>query len=89
MTQTRLESFIEVCISTLIGYAVAVASQVLIFPWFGIHIPLSSNLWIGVWFTGISLLRGYILRRYFNARMRRAIHRVTSTSPLTGGTPPP
>ena len=68
--QSRIESLIESCTNVLIGYVVAVLSQLLIFPFFNIHVPLTSNLAIGLWFTVISLLRSYILRRYFNARLR-------------------
>jgi hypothetical protein len=66
MKQTRWQSFIEAWANVLVGYLVAIASQVLIFPWFGIHVPLSTNLAIGGWFTLISLARSYVLRRWFN-----------------------
>ena len=65
--QTRLGSLIESAANVAIGYGVAVASQLAIFPLFGIHIPLSDNLLIGAWFTVISLARSYIVRRTFNA----------------------
>lgn len=64
--QTRLQSLIESCANVVVGYLVALASQLAIFPMFGIHIPLSSNLAIGGWFTVISLVRSYVLRRWFN-----------------------
>ena len=44
----------------------AVASQVIIFPFFGVHIRLADNLVIGLWFTLISIVRSYVLRRAFN-----------------------
>ena len=44
MTQSKLESFIETCINTLIGYVVALLSQLLVFPLVGIHVPFSTNL---------------------------------------------
>lgn len=64
--QSRLQSFIESLINVAIGYGVALASQILIFPFFGIHISLSDNLLIGAFFTVISIIRGYIVRRFFN-----------------------
>jgi len=70
MEQTRLGSLIEAGMNILIGYGVALVSQIVVFPWFGIHVPLSTNLWIGLWFTIISLVRSYIIRRWFNARLR-------------------
>lgn len=66
MSQTRLHSFIESVINVLIGYGVAVLSQIAIFPLFDIHIPLTDNLMIGAWFTAISILRSYAVRRWFN-----------------------
>jgi hypothetical protein len=72
MTQTRLGSLIESLMNIAIGYGVAIASQVAIFPLFGINVPLATNLWIGVWFTAISLVRSYIIRRWFNAKLHRA-----------------
>ena len=64
--QSRTQSAIESCLNVIIGYAVALASQLAIFPMFGIHIPLSDNIAIGAWFTVISIVRGYIVRRVFN-----------------------
>lgn len=66
MSQTRLGSLIESGANISIGYGVALASQILIFPLYQIHIPLTTNLWIGVWFTAVSLVRSYTIRRLFN-----------------------
>ena len=65
-SQSRRMSFVESLSNVAIGYGVAVVSQVVIFPWFGIHVPLRSNLMIGLWFTGISIVRSYVIRRLFN-----------------------
>lgn len=72
MEQSKLGSLIETCINTAIGFGVALVSQLVIFPLFDIHVPLSSNLGIGAWFTAISVARGYVIRRWFNARLKRA-----------------
>lgn len=74
--QSRLESLIETSMNIGIGYFVALASQVILFPMFGIFIPLSTNLWIGLWFTVISLVRSYIIRRWFNKRLHKAAHKL-------------
>ena len=70
MAQTKIESAIEVVVNVLIGYVVATASQILIFPLFGIFLPLSDNLLIGAYFTAISIVRGYIVRRVFNRKVK-------------------
>jgi hypothetical protein len=64
--QTRWQSFLESCINVAIGYGVAVAAQMLVFPLFSIHIPLGSNLAIGAIFTVVSIARSYVVRRLFN-----------------------
>jgi hypothetical protein len=73
--QTRLESFIETIINILIGYVVAICSQLLIFPYFGINLPLSTNLAMGGFFTVISIARSYLVRRYFNSRIKHLAHK--------------
>jgi hypothetical protein len=64
--QSKAQSMVESFVNIAIGYMVAVVSQLVIFPLFGIDIPISDNLWIGAWFTIISLVRSYGLRRMFN-----------------------
>jgi len=77
--QSKLSSFIESCMNILIGYGVALISQIVIFPLFDIHIPFRSNLWIGAWFTVISLVRSYTIRRWFNARIHKAAEEMSGT----------
>jgi hypothetical protein len=76
MNQTRTASLIESVFNVVIGYGVALASQLVIFPMFGIHISLSDNLAISAWFTIISLVRSYAIRRWFNARLQRAAEKL-------------
>ncbi|WP_236273903.1 hypothetical protein [Pseudomonas congelans] len=64
------------CINTAIGYLVALLSQLVVFPMVGIDVPFSTNLIIGAWFTVISVVRGYIIRRWFNARLKNAARRI-------------
>jgi len=71
MYQTRLSSFVESMMNVAIGYSVAIASQIVVFPMFGIYVGLGTNLWIGVWFTGVSLIRSYVVRRWFNSRLHK------------------
>jgi hypothetical protein len=77
MSQTKIQSFIESVANVAIGYGVAIVSQLIIFPQFGIHVSLATNLWIGCWFTVVSLVRSYVLRRWFNARIRAAAARMS------------
>ena len=65
MSQSRRMSLFEAVTNVTVGYVLAVATQVVVFPWFGLHASLGDNLGIGAVFTSISLLRGYALRRLF------------------------
>lgn len=64
--QTKLGSFVESLVNVGIGYGIALASQILIFPLYGVELSLQTNALIGVWFTVISIVRSYTLRRIFN-----------------------
>lgn len=86
MEQTRVGSLIESLMSVLIGFGVALLSQLVVFPLVGIHdVPLSTNLEIGAYFTVISLVRSYVIRRWFNARLHRAAQAIAARAAGTGG----
>lgn len=71
--QSKYHSFLESLTNIAVGYFVALASQLLIFPMYGIHIPLSDNILIGAWFTVVSIVRSYVLRRWFNKKTAAAV----------------
>jgi hypothetical protein len=64
--QTRTTSLIESIANVVIGYGVALLSQIIIFPIYGIDINLKTNIVIGFWFTLISIIRSFTIRRLFN-----------------------
>lgn len=64
--QTSLQSWAEVLGGTAIGFLLSLAAQAFIMPWYGIHTTLSQDTGIVIFFTGISILRGYAVRRFFN-----------------------
>ncbi len=72
MKQSRWMSLVEAVTNVLVGYGVAVATQWLVFPLFGLHATLQDNLVIGLIFTVVSLIRSYLLRRAFEAWRIRA-----------------
>ena len=73
MQQSRLMSLVESTTNVVLGYVLAIATQIVVFPWFGIETGLAEHLTIGLAFVGISLARGFLLRRLFEAiRMRSA-----------------
>lgn len=67
MSQPRVHSLIESITNVAVGFLVALAAQVAVFPMFGIHIEISDNLAIATIFTFVSIVRSYALRRAFNA----------------------
>jgi hypothetical protein len=70
--QSKTHSLIESMVNVIVGYLVALISQVIIFPFFGIDITFRDNIFIGMWFTVISIIRSYILRRIFTYKTERA-----------------
>ncbi len=67
MRQSRLMSLVESLANVAVGYAVAVLTQMLVFPLFGLMTTVPENLAIGAIFTVVSLARSYALRRTFEA----------------------
>ena len=71
MKQSRAMSLVESIVNVIVGYCVAVATQVLIFPALGVDVTMAQNLRISAAFTMISICRSFALRRMFEAiRMR-------------------
>ena len=70
MKQSRWISFAEAVVNVVVGYGVAVVTQMLVLPLFGIRASVSDNLLIGVIFTMVSLVRSFTLRRVFESLRR-------------------
>ncbi|MGJ8561597.1 MAG: DUF7220 family protein [Litorimonas sp.] len=69
MSQSQRLSLVEAITNVVFGYALAVITQIVVFPWFGLVLGLGDNLAIGAIFVILSLIRSYLLRRLF-ARLR-------------------
>ncbi len=66
MAQTKLGSFVEAWANIFVGFSINWCANMLILPLFGFGVSGRQAFMIGVWFTGISLARSYVLRRWFN-----------------------
>ena len=66
MTQSCRMSAAESVANVVIGYTIALATQVVVFGALEIPVSLGQNLCIGAVFTAVSLIRSYLLRRFFN-----------------------
>lgn len=78
MNQTRLGSLIEVSINILIGFTINWFANILVLPMFGFHVTGGQAFGIGVIFTVISVVRSYVIRRWFNAMLHRAALRLAA-----------
>lgn len=71
--QSRRSSFVEACINVLIGFWINFFANLVILPAFGFAaLTLELNLYIGLAYTLVSVVRSYVIRRWFNARIHRA-----------------
>ena len=66
--QSKKQSLIESLTSTTIGIIIGIVLNLTILPIFGYPVSLSDSLWISVIFTVISIIRSYIIRRWFNSK---------------------
>ncbi len=80
MKQSRTMSLIEAITNVVVGYGLAVLTQVLAFPAFGLQATLRQNLQLAALFSAISVLRSFVLRRAFEAARARATGATTNNA---------
>lgn len=65
--QTKKWSAIEITTNLIVGLITSIfIFQPIIFGFYGIDFGHTTNTVIAVWFTLISFMRGYLMRRFFN-----------------------
>ena len=65
--QSRKMSLIEKLVDSASGFAISWALTIVAMPaLFGIQTSARSSFWITAFYTGVSIVRGYIWRRFFN-----------------------
>lgn len=69
--QSKKWSLIEALSNTLFSFGISVYIQWAIFPYFGIHVSLSTNISLVLIFMAVSVVRGYFFRRFFNWLLTR------------------
>lgn len=67
MTQSRAMSAVETAANIGIGLVISFISQLTIFHFYGVEITMAQNIQMTLWFTVISIIRSYCLRRFFNS----------------------
>lgn len=68
--QSKLMSFIEALVNTVVGLGVAMVATAAICKVYDIPMTWENNFIITFWMTVLSVLRSYLLRRLFNAQWR-------------------
>lgn len=76
MGQSKLSSFIEVCLNVAIGFVVSLIANEFIMSSLDVHLSLGQHLYAVMAFTVLSVVRGYIIRRYFNAKLNKVARRL-------------
>ena len=66
MSQTKMGSLIEAWMNIIFGFGISFIANLVVLPLFGLAVTPSKAFAIGVIFTVISLVRSYIIRRWFN-----------------------
>ena len=66
--QSKRESMIESLTNVSIGWFISFIANMLVLPLFGYNINLTDGLLISIIFTAISVIRGYVVRRWFNSK---------------------
>lgn len=68
MMQSKLDSALEAFTNILIGAGIALIAQIIWFPIIGKDFTLAENLATTAFFTLVSFIRSYGIRRLFNGR---------------------
>jgi uncharacterized membrane protein YwzB len=71
MDQSRTMSLVEVATSSLIGFVVSLWANYAILPLFGFKVRLTESLAITLIFMVISIIRSYLVRRFFVTYLKR------------------
>ena len=64
MQQSKLDSFIEACINTFIGFIVQFVAATVFLSLLGVPISATQNFILGIGMTFVSVARGYAIRRF-------------------------
>jgi len=67
--QTKFHSLLEALFNIIVGFGINLGGNLIILPMFGFKVSLSQAFGIGLLFTMISIIRSYVIRRWFNQIM--------------------
>jgi hypothetical protein len=67
MKQSRRMSLVEAITNVVFGFLLALVTQGLVYPLFGISTTVGTDATLAVIFTCVSLARSYLIRRAFES----------------------
>ena len=68
--QSRLMSLIESLTNVAIGMVVSFFGQIVVSHWYGLPLNFAQNMQIVLFFTVLSVARSFVVRRWFNRRIK-------------------
>jgi hypothetical protein len=60
-------SFAEAITNVVVGFLLALVTQLTVFPLFGLAVSVADNVLISAIFTAVSIVRSFTVRRLFEA----------------------
>ena len=69
--QSKKQSLIETLTSVFVGWLIGVILNLTVLPLFDYNITVVDSLLVSLIFTVISVVRGYLIRRFFNSKERK------------------
>ena len=68
--QSRLMSLIESLTNVAIGMVVSFFGQIVVSHWYNLPLNVTQNMQIVLFFTVLSVARSFVVRRWFNRRIK-------------------
>ena len=69
--QSKKQSLIETLTSVFVGWLIGVILNLIVLPLFDYNITVTDSLLVSLIFTVVSVVRGYLIRRFFNSKERK------------------
>jgi hypothetical protein len=77
--QSKRASLVEAWTNIVIGFSINFIANFWLIPLMtGVDLPNSANFWGGWVYTTVSIVRQYVIRRWFNAHLQRLNQRLSS-----------
>ena len=64
-------SLIESLTNVAIGFLISLVGQVVVSHWYNLPLNVAQNMQIVLFFTVLSVARSYVVRRWYNRRIKR------------------